>query len=310
MVTAVQCASAPARILVIKLGALGDFVQAFPAFAAIRAHHPDAAITLLSTRPFLELAAASPWFDAIEIDTRPKLFDRRGMDRLRVALRGFDQVYDLQTSNRSSWYYPLAGRPPWSGIARGASLLHANPFRNEMHTRTRQRDQLRMAGLPDVPSPDLNWLAARGPMIEDDYALIVPGAAPHRPGKRWAAQGFGRVASVLADRGVLPVIVGSTDDAPLAHVIREACPEALDLTGKTSLPDLAGLAARASLAIGNDTGPMHLAAAMGARCVALFSSESDPGLTAPLGMRPGQVTVIRVNDMATLSVDRVVSALG
>ncbi|NHN85058.1 ADP-heptose--LPS heptosyltransferase [Acetobacter musti] len=298
------------RILVIRLGALGDFVQSFPAFQAIRTHHPDARITLLTTAPFRSLAAASPWFDTIETDTRPKLSDRRGMKRLKAQLSGFDLIYDLQTSGRSTWYYRLAGRPAWSGIARGASLPHANPWRDEMHTRTRQRDQLRMAGIAEVPEPDLSWLAKQGPLIETPYALLVPAAAPHRPGKRWPADRYAALAVRLAERGIRPVIIGTAEDNGLAVTIRARCPQALDLTGKTTLPELGGLCARAALAVGNDTGPMHLAAAMGCRSVVLFSAESDPALTAPLGRAPGQVSVIRVNDMATLSVDRVVSATG
>lgn len=298
------------RILVIRLGALGDFVQSFPAFAAIRAHHDGAAITLLTTAPFRELGEASPWFDRVEIDARPRLTDLAGMKRLRAQLRGYDLVYDLQTSSRSNWYHRVARKPTWSGIAKGASLPHANPWRDEMHTRMRQRDQLRMAGIGAVPDADLTWLAAGGPVLDAPYALLVPGAAPHRPAKRWPAVQFGELASRLAGRGIRPVVVGAKGDAELAAVICASCPEALDLTGRTSLLDLGGLCARAALAVGNDTGPMHMAAAMGCRCVVLFSAESDPALTAPLGLAAGQVDVIRVHDMATLCVDRVVSILG
>ncbi|NHO32875.1 glycosyltransferase family 9 protein [Acetobacter fallax] len=298
------------RILVIKLGALGDFVQAFPAFQAIRDYHPDARITLLTTGPFRVFAEASPWFDAIECDDRPKFTDRAGMKRLKARLSGYDLIYDLQTSSRSTWYYRFASQPRWSGIARKGSLFHANPWRDEMHTRTRQRDQLRMAGLSEVAEPDLSWLARQGPVPDFPYALLVPGAAPHRPGKRWPTDRYAALAAILNQRGLCPVIVGSKVDSDLATIIHAECPQTLDLTGKTTLPELGGLCARASLAIGNDTGPMHLAAAMGCRAIVLFSGESDPSLTAPLGRTPGQVSVIRVNDMATLSVDRVVSALG
>ncbi|GBR03118.1 glycosyltransferase family 9 protein [Acetobacter oeni] len=298
------------HILVIKLGALGDFVQAFPAFQAIRTHHPHARITLLTTRAFAGLGEASPWFDAIEVDERPKITNRRGMRHLKDQLSGFDLIYDLQTSARSTWYYRFAGHRMWSGIAGQAALPHANPWRDQMHTRTRQRDQLRMAGIPEVPDADLSWLVEAGPVIAEPYALLFPGAAPHRPGKRWPAERYAELACELSRRGVLPVISGSREDGELASVIRAGCPGALDLTGQTTLPELGGVCARACLAIGNDTGPMHLAAAMGCRAITLFSGESDPSLTAPSGRTAGQVRVIRVNDMATLSVDRVVSALG
>lgn len=302
--------SAARRILVIKLGALGDVVLAFAPFAAIRAHHPDDHITLLTTMPFVGLASASPWFDAVTVDTRPPLWDLPGLLRLRAILAGQDFVYDLQTSGRSSRYFRLAGRPSWSGIARGASHPDADPERDRLHTRIRQAGQLAQAGIACVPEPDLSWLAAAGPVPEPPTALLVPGAAPHRPAKRWPAERFGELASRLVQRGLRPVVVGTTADAPLAAVIRAHCPDALDLTGRTSLLDLGGLAARASLAVGNDTGPMHLAAAMGCRAIVLFSHESDPALTAPVGRTPEQVAVLRVPDLSVLPVDRVAALLG
>lgn len=293
------------RILVIKLGALGDFMLAFGPFAAIRAQHPAAEVTLLTTAPFADLARDSRWFDRVLTDSRPRWWDLPALVRLRRALQGFDFVYDLQTSGRSSHYHRMAGRPPWSGIARGASHPHANPARDRMHTLDRQREQLAMAGIPAVPSPDLSWLTAGGPVLPQPYALLVPGAAPHRPAKRWPAARFGELARLLNRQGLRPVVAGAGADRPLAAEIAAACPATLDLTGRTTLTDLAGLSARAALAVGNDTGPMHLAAAMGCRCVVLFSGRSDPALTAPRG----RVTVLRETDLADLPVERVAAAL-
>lgn len=303
-----------ARILIIKLGALGDVVLAFSPFAAIRAHHRTDEVTLLTTAPFAAFCAASPWFDAVEIDRRPPWWNLRGVAHLRRQLRGFDFIYDLQTSGRSSRYFRLAagptGRPGWSGIARGASHPHDNPDRDRMHTRERQAEQLARAGIAELPFADLSWLAASGPVLEPPTALLVPGAAPHRPAKRWPAARFGQLATLLARRGIRPVVVGSAGDAPLAAVILRHCPAALDLTGRTSLLELGGIASRAVLAVGNDTGPMHLAAAMGSRSIVLFSRESDPALTAPRGPDPALVTVLRVDDLADLAVDRVAALLG
>lgn len=289
------------KILVIKLGALGDFVLAFPAMAAIRARHPDARITLLTTPPFAELASRAPWFDDLRLDTRPAFWNLPGLWRLSSALRGFDLVYDLQTSGRSSRYHTLAGRPPWSGIARGASHPHDNPDRNRMHTIERQRDQLERAGITEFPAPDLAWLRGPTPDLPDRFALLIPGAAPHRPAKRWPADRFGQLADILKSHGLPSVVVGSRQDAKLAAQI----PGAIDLTGRTTLLELAAIAAKASLAIGNDTGPMHLAAALGAPSLVLFSHESDPALTAPRG----NVSVLRVPDLADLPVERVAAAL-
>lgn len=299
----------PARILVIRLGALGDFVQSFGPFESIRRAHPKAHITLLTTAPFVDLARLAPWFDNVVVDRRPRWTDLAGMQALRRQLAGYDRVYDLQTSGRTARYFWLAGRPVWSGHVAAARFPHANPWRSIMHTRPRQRDQLRMAGVAGVDRPDLSWLVAAGRHLPQPYALLVPGAAPHRPAKRWPAASYGQLAAVLAARGITPVVVGSAAEQPLAAEVLQHCPQALDLTGQTSLPELAGLAARAWGAVGNDTGPMHLAAEVGCRCIVLFSRESTPSRTAPLGYRPGQVEVFWVRDLAFLSVQRVAAAL-
>ena len=300
----------PRAILVIRLGALGDVVQSFGPFAAIRAAHPAACITLLTTAPFAALAARAPWFDRVLLDCRPSPWNLPGVVRLARLLRGHDRVYDLQTSDRSSRYHRLAGRPAWSGIAAGCSLPHANARRDFMHTRERQREQLAMAGIDAFPTPDLAWLAAApAPATPPDLALLVPGAAPHRPAKRWPSARFGDLAALLAARGLAPAILGTRAEASLAAEICARCPVALDLTGQTDIPAIAALAARARLAVGNDTGPMHLAALMGCPSVVLFSGDSDPALTAPRFPDGGWPVVLREQDLADLTLARVAQAL-
>jgi ADP-heptose:LPS heptosyltransferase len=295
------------RVLVIRLGALGDVVMSFAPFAAIRAHHPGAEITLLTTAPFVALGQAAPWFDRVVVDERPAWWDLAGLRRLRRALRGFDMVYDLQTSGRSSWYFRLAGRPPWSGIARGCSHPQPGLARERMHTLERQRDQLVWAGIAAFPLPDLSFLTNRPvPPLPDRFALLVPGASAHRPGKRWPAERYGALASVLAGRGLVPVVLGGPDEAPLAATIRAACPSAIDLT---ALLDIFAIAARAELVVGNDTGPTHIATAAGCPAVVLFSHDSDPAMTAPRGPGGTWPTVIRVPVLADLTVERVAASL-
>jgi len=303
----------PSRVLVIRLGALGDVVLSFPAFAAIRAHHPGARVTLLTTAPFAGLGALSPWFDAVQVDARPRPWDVAGLWRLRRALLRYDLVYDLQTSARSSRYFRLAGRPAWSGVARGCSLPHADPGRDGLHTIERQKGQLQCAGIDAHGGwPDLSWLvrAGQAPGLPVAYAVLVPGAAPHRPAKRWPAERFAALGGVLAARGLAPVVVGGPGDAALAAGIVAACPGAIDLAGRTDLAGLAAVLAGAAVVVGNDTGPMHLAAALGRRCVVLFSGESNPALTAPRGATAGQVEVVRMEDLRGLAVEKVVGALG
>ncbi|MFC7476016.1 glycosyltransferase family 9 protein [Dankookia sp. GCM10030260] len=289
------------RVLVIKLAALGDFVQAFGPFAAIRAHHPGAEITLLTTPPYAELARLSPWFDAVWTDGRPSWSDPAAIWRLARRLRGagFARVYDLQTSARSSRYRWLVGRGvEWSGIARGASHPHANPRRDLMHTVERQREQLEMAGIREFPAPDLGWLDGdvAGLGLPPRFALLVPGASPARPGKRWPVGHFAALAAGLD----LPVaVVGGPAEAPLAAAILAAAPGGVDLTGRTGYAALGAVARRAEFALGNDTGPTHLIAATGCPTLALFGPESEPALCAPRGRA---VAVLQRDSLAGLTV--------
>jgi ADP-heptose:LPS heptosyltransferase len=298
------------RILVIRHGALGDMVLSFGPFAAIREHHADADITLLTTAPFAALMQGSPWFDHVLVDARPSWWQVRALHHLAGQLRGYDFVYDLQTSGRSKRYFALAGRPPWSGISPGCSHPQSDPKREHMHTIERQRDQLEIAGVEEFPRPDLSWLIETP--VQDlpaRFALLVPGAAPTRPAKRWPVQNFAVLAVELVRRGLTPVVIGAASEADLAAAIKAACPQAVDLTGQTTLPQLFAVAARAELAIGNDTGPMHIAASVGCRCIVLFSADSDPKMTAPRGPGGEWPIVLREKLLADLAVARVVEAI-
>jgi ADP-heptose:LPS heptosyltransferase len=286
------------HILVIRLGALGDMALSFTAFAAIREHHAADHVTLMTTAPFRSLAEESPWFDRVIIDTRPAWLDGRGLWHLRRQLRGYDFIYDLQTSRRSSRYFWLAGRPPWSGIARGSSHPHANPRRNFLHSIDRQREQLAMAGVTETPAPDLVWLSSQGPILLPPYALLAPSTSQtHGGAKTWPLDRYAAIARLLAQRNITPVVVGIQG--------QPSVPDAIDMTGKTTIQELAGLASRAALAIGGDTGPIHLAGVMGCRVIALFSRFSDPVQATPVG----DVTLIREDDVRAITVDRVVAEM-
>ncbi|SDH08586.1 glycosyltransferase family 9 protein [Roseospirillum parvum] len=302
------------RILVIKLSALGDFVQALGPCAAIRDYHPDDHITLLTTPPFVDLAEASPYFDAVEIDTRPKIWELKALKRLiRLLNQNFDRVYDLQTSDRSSRYFQLMGGPKggpeWSGIAKGCSHPHTNPRRDKMHTIERQASQLAMAGIFEVGLPDLSWIQSDvGRLgLPERYALLVPGGAPHRPEKRWPAQFYGEIGRWLVERGVTPVILGTKSEQPEAWVIEAICPEAVNLLEKTSLFDIAPLARGAALAVGNDTGPMHLIALSDCPSVVVYSYASDPALC---GQRGAAVKILRQPIAADVRLSEVREAIG
>lgn len=304
------------RILVIKLGALGDFVQALGPCAAIRRHHSHARITLLTTAPFVELAKQSGYFDDIWVDDRPAWWRIPAILALRRRLRGgrFNRVYDLQTADRTNFYFRLMGRPhpAWSGIAPGCSLPDPNPNRDRLHTIERQRGQLAAAGIEEVPLPDLSW-AQRDAVAPDcgfeippGFVLLVAGGSAHRPAKRWPAAHFVEIAKRLSTLGHQPVLLGGPADEATTSAIAKAHPGVVDLTNKTSLIDIASLARAASGAIGNDSGPMHLITATGCPSVVMFSNESDPALCAPRG---ADIEILQRPSLDDLDVNAVEAAM-
>ncbi len=300
------------RILVIKLSALGDVVLSISAFQAIRAHHPNAEIVLLTTRPYAALAEASGCFQEVWLDRRPGPFDVPGWLALARRLRraGFARVYDLQRSQRSGWYFRLLGRPgpEWVGVVPGCSHRYRPPSGQALHILEREAAQLALAGIAGVPPPDLSFLRAEVGRfaLPKVFALLVPGGARHRPAKRWPPERFAALANALAARGVTPVLLGTAPEAEVLAGIAGACPEARDLCGRTGLEDIAELARGARSAVGNDTGPMHLIAAVGCPVVALFSAGSDPAKIAPRGP---SVAILQRAELADLPPEEVLAAL-
>ena len=304
-----------ADILVIKFSALGDFVLAFPAFARIRAAHPNAPITLLTTPPFESLAKTSPYFDRVWTDGRPGSVGGWLAMVLRLRRARFARVYDLQCNDRTNLIFQaLRPFPPtWSGTAAGCALPDGDD-RMELHSLERQARQLQQAGIwPDAPTapmsappPDVSWLSKGADAVPParPMALLIPGSAATRPLKRWPAEHYADLAAALAARGFDVAVIGSAQEREIAALIQSRAPATRDLTGKTDFATIARLGATAAVVIGNDTGPTHLAAAAGAPTVSLFSGDSRPELSAPRG----KVTVLRREALADLPVAEVLEA--
>lgn len=306
-------ASAKPRILIVKLGALGDVIQALGPMAAIRAHHIGAEISVLTTQPFAGLIEKTGLADRVVIDARPGTFDLCGWLTLRKRLRAgaYDRVYDLQTSGRSGRYRKLfwpGPYPEWSGIAEGCSHPHANPRRDFMHTIERQAEQLKMAGIGSVPPPSLDGIDADVARfaLPPSFCALVPGGAQHRPDKRWPEANWRALAQKLSGAGHAVIVLGGPDERDLAAGIVDGVPNARSLAGETSIVELVAVLRRAAVAIGNDTGPMHAAAVLGVPSTVLYSHASDPALCAQRGPA---VTILRETSLQDLAVDAVLAAV-
>jgi len=189
-----------------------------------------------------------------------------------------------------------------------------------MHPLERQAEQLKDAGIwPDAPTrplsaspPDISWILARSAQPRSitvsgghrPLVLLAPGSEPQHPERRWPVERYAEFAKRLQDAGFDIVIIGALGESGLAHTIQRKATRARDLTGRTDLVQIAALGARAALAVGNDLGVLHLTSAAGAPTIALFSSATDPAVTAPRG----HVTVLHAPALKDLPVETVASA--
>lgn len=311
----------PSRILVIKLGPVGDFVLSLAAMKKIREAHRGSHVTLLTTPQFESLAKACPYFDQVEPHGEPEGFGDSWAVTGWIRKARFERVYDLTGDKRTNRFFkslqPFA--PPWSGPVRGAKLAPRTPGRERMHLLEREADQLMAAGIwPDAPtergmapSPDLSWILRKAPEPRPvagqaqarPVALMVPGGSSD-PNKLWPVESYGLLAAHLRERGFDVVIIGSPEESALARSIQRHAPHARDLTGRTDLAQIAVWGARAALAVGNDSGAMHLIAAAGAPTIALFSAASDPDLSGPRGY----VAILTARSLKDLPVAQVAQA--
>jgi ADP-heptose:LPS heptosyltransferase len=302
------------RILVIRFGALGDLMMCRQAFHEIREAHKDAEIALLTTPPFEKFARSMPWFDSVIAAERAPFWQVHQWLALMVRLYPFapKRVYDLQGKFRQSIIFWLLGGsawgPEWSGAARGCSHPRLWPPAPDMHFVGFLAAQLRRADVPEAGIADMSWLNAPldGLHVPEKFALLIPGCSPKLIHKRWPAEKYAELAQRLKERGIASVAIGTGAEADTISALRRAAPDVVDLSGKTDLYQLAALARRAVCAIGNDTGPMHLAAAVGCPTLAILSGHTDPVWSAPYG---AQTAWVKQEPIDGVSVDEVFLAL-
>ncbi len=299
------------KILVIKLGALGDFIQALGPMAAIRKHHPGAHISLMTTAPYEALAKKCGYFDEIWIDRRPRWHQLKIWSKLkrRLNAEGFTRIYDLQNNDRTALYFKTLNspKPEWVGAAKGASHENSNPQRTKGHAFDGHVQTLALSGIRDISIDTLDWMdeSISSFPLRKPYVLIVPGSAPEHPQKRWPAEEYGRLCKILSSSGYQPVVIGTKAEKKAVQEIVRHCPEVLDLTGQTTLGHIAALGRGAAGAIGNDTGPVHMIAATSCPVLALFSAASNPAKHTPKGEN---VKILQRENLSALQSEEVLAA--
>jgi heptosyltransferase II len=289
------------KILIRGPNWVGDAVLAIPAIKAVRDHFPESEITLL-VRPWVSgLFAAAPFVDTVWSERKPSgLTDWTRITR-EIRRRAFDLALLLPNSFESALMMLLGGIPRRIGYATDARrwMLTASmpPGREARHQVQYYLDLVKLlsasSGQPSIEIQATNeersnarmLLASEGISNDRPFLVLNPGAA-YGSAKRWHEDRFADVADALSDQLDLQVVlIGSETERVIAEQIRDQMGRsAAVLSGKTSLETLIGVLAESSLMITNDSGPMHIAAALGVPTVAVFGS-TDERVTGPCGAR-------------------------
>jgi heptosyltransferase-2 len=285
------------RLLIRAPNWLGDAVMSLPALAAVRRAHPASAIIVAARAGvaplFRERTAVAP--------NEVAIVDERGEAGQLRALRG-DAVLLLPNSFRSAWLARLAGIPQrWGFRASGRDWLLTRgvtrPRRRgrPLHQVEYYRELVRGLGIepgdnaiPGV-TPQLSTFEKADALLERNgiapgqrIAGFAPGAA-YGTAKRWPPDRVAKVIEALAKAGTASVLVGAAADRDTGRAIESALPAGarmVNLIGRTSLGELIGVVARCAAFVSNDSGAMHVAAALGVPLTAIFGP-TDERVTAP-----------------------------
>ena len=280
------------RIALIKPSALGDIVHSLPVLSALRVRFPAAHITWVVNSAYESLLTGHPDLT----DTLP--FDRGALKGVRRSLataysfltalrrRRFDLVIDMQGLLRSGVMARLSGAPRRVGFANareGSRYAYtdkiSSPALHAAHAVDRMwcvAEAFGVGHLPKVfrvPLQPAEVDAARHELAALPRPLVAVAVGAKWLTKRWPAAHFAELLNrAHAHTAGTAVFVGASDDTALSQaVIANLRGPALDLTGRTSLPRLSAVLSLADIMLGNDTGPLHLAAALGRPCVAPYT---------------------------------------
>jgi lipopolysaccharide heptosyltransferase I len=299
----------PERVCIIKPSSIGDVIHAMPILSALRKRWPSAHLAWIINRPFAELLDGHPDLDELIIyDRGRKGWDGRkfvGMVDLlgRLARSRFDLTIDLQGLLRSAMMVVATRAKVRVGMAdarEGARWSYTHRVdapRRGMHAVDRALHVARRFGAVEseprfqLPISDQagRWAADAVAGLPRPRLILNLGAQWLT--KRWPPEHFAAVGRLAAQQlGASLVAVGAAGDRPLVDALaRHLAPiRLLDLCGRTRLPEFAALCRESDLVISNDTGPLHLAAAVGARVVGIYTCTS-PELTGPYGANAAAV---------------------
>lgn len=293
---------APANILVVGPSWVGDMVMASVLFQLLRARQPQARIDVLAPGWSLPLLARMPEVNhGIEMPVGHGRLGLRTRWQLARSLRGrYDQAIVLPGSLKSAlvpWLAGIARRTGYRGEQRYGLLNDMRQLRPaELPLMVQRYAALALdvrapvaADLPaELPRPRLRVDRARQAALRADLGLdarqpavaLLPGAE-FGPSKQWPLAHYAAAARSLLALGHAVWVLGSPKDAEAGRLIAEQAPGTIDLCGRTRLEDAVDLLAAASGCISNDSGLMHVAAALDVPLVALFGSTS-PEHTPPL----------------------------
>jgi len=299
--------SAPERLLIVRLGALGDIVHTIPVAAALRRGFPSATIDWIVSARHREILDLVP-----VVDRRLVVGDRGLLAAIGEVRRSrYDVVLDLQGLFKSALLARGTGAPRVIGFSSGYSreplarllyteahdpggggMYHPNDKSHVVWTNLSvlQRLGLRVT-VPEFPID--NVTSAVADAIARDaggrYAVLNPGAA--WPNKRWPADRLSLVAEALWNaHGLRSVVIWGPGEEPLAREVAAGAPEAVVLAPPTSIRDLVAILRGAAVLVSGDTGPTHIGSAVGTPIVGIYGP-TRASRNGPLS--PRDVTVSR-----------------